>query len=43
MRWFHIGLIAILAAATLIFAFQNLQSVTVGFLNFRLSAPLAMY
>ena len=42
MRWFHLSLIAILAAATLIFAFQNLQSVTVAFLGFRLSAPLAV-
>jgi putative membrane protein len=42
MRWFHLSVIAILAAATLIFAIQNLQSVTVAFLNFQLSAPLAM-
>jgi uncharacterized integral membrane protein len=42
MRWFHMGLIAILAAAIVVFAFQNLQSVTVAFLNFRLSAPLAV-
>jgi uncharacterized integral membrane protein len=42
MRWFHLALIAVLAAATLIFAFQNLQSVTVAFLSFRLSAPLAV-
>jgi putative membrane protein len=42
MRWFHLSVIAILAAATLVFAIQNLQSVTVSFLNFQLSAPLAM-
>lgn len=42
MRWFHMTLIAVIAGATLIFAFQNLQSVTVAFLNFRLSAPLAI-
>jgi uncharacterized integral membrane protein len=42
MRWFHLALIAVLAAATLIFALQNLQSVTVAFLSFRLSAPLAI-
>lgn len=41
MRWFHITLIAAFAAATLIFAVQNLQSVTVSFLNFSISAPLA--
>jgi uncharacterized integral membrane protein len=42
MRWFHISLIVILAVVTLIFAVQNLQSVTVAFLNFRVSAPLAV-
>jgi uncharacterized integral membrane protein len=42
MRWFHITLIAILGIATVIFALQNLQSVTVTFLNFRVSAPLAV-
>jgi putative membrane protein len=42
MRWFHIVLIAVLAIATLIFAVQNFQSVTVSFLNFRVSAPLAL-
>ncbi len=42
MRWFHMSLIAILAAATVIFAFQNLQSVTVAFLGLRLNAPLAV-
>jgi lipopolysaccharide assembly protein A len=42
MRWVHMSIIAILAAATVIFAFQNLQSVTVAFLGFRLSAPLAV-
>jgi lipopolysaccharide assembly protein A len=42
MRWFHITLIAIFVIATLIFAAQNLQSVTVAFLNFRVSAPLAV-
>jgi lipopolysaccharide assembly protein A len=42
MRWFHMGLIAILAAVIVIFALQNLQTVTVTFLNFRLSAPLAV-
>lgn len=42
MRWFHMTLIAIFAVATVIFALQNLQSVTVAFLNFRISAPLAV-
>ena len=39
MRWFHVALITLLAAATVIFAFQNLQNVTVAFLSFRLTAP----
>jgi putative membrane protein len=42
MRWFYMTLAAVLALATLIFALQNFQSVTVSFLNFRLSAPLAI-
>jgi lipopolysaccharide assembly protein A len=42
MRWFHMTLIAILIIATVIFAAQNLQSVTVSFLSFRVSAPLAV-
>ena len=42
MRWFHMTLIAIFVVATLVFAAQNLQSVTVSFLNFRVSAPLAV-
>jgi putative membrane protein len=42
MRWVHISIIAVLAIATLIFAVQNMQSVTVTFLNFRISAPLAV-
>jgi putative membrane protein len=42
MRWFHITLIAIFILATVIFAVQNLQSVTVAFLNFRIGAPLAI-
>jgi uncharacterized integral membrane protein len=42
MRWVHIGVIAAFAIATLIFAVQNLQSVTVSFLSLRISAPLAV-
>ena len=42
MRWFHLTLIAVFVVATLIFAVQNFQSVTVSFLNFRLNAPLAL-
>ena len=42
MRWVYIAVAAALVAATLVFAVQNLQSVTVSFLSFRLSAPLAV-
>lgn len=41
MRWVYIAVVALLAIATLIFALQNLQSVTMSFLGFRLSVPLA--
>ena len=42
MRWFHTAVVAIFVLVTVIFAFQNLQSVTVTILGFRLSAPLAV-
>ena len=42
MRWLHSTVIVILIAATVIFAVQNLQSVTVSFLNLRIAAPLAL-
>ncbi len=42
MRWINIAVIVALAAAVLIFALQNLQIVTVSFLGFQLSAPLAL-
>ena len=42
MRWIHITVIVVLVAAMLIFAVQNFQSVTVTFLNFRISAPLSV-
>jgi uncharacterized integral membrane protein len=42
MRWFHIILITVLVIVTVIFAVQNFQSVTVSFLSFRVSAPLAL-
>jgi uncharacterized integral membrane protein len=41
MRWVNIAVSAVFVAAILIFAIQNLQSVTVSFLSFSLSAPLA--
>lgn len=42
MRWLHTAVIAILIGGILIFAVQNLQSVTVSFLNLKISAPLAV-
>jgi uncharacterized integral membrane protein len=42
MRWVHLAVIAILALAFVIFAFQNLQSVTVAFLGFGMTMPLAI-
>lgn len=42
MRWLHTGVIAVLGLALLVFAFQNLQSVTVAFLGFGMTVPLAI-
>jgi putative membrane protein len=43
MRYYiNIAVVALLVIAMLIFAFQNLQVVTVSFFGFRLSAPLAL-
>jgi lipopolysaccharide assembly protein A len=42
MRWVYLAVIAVLALATLIFALQNFQSITVSFLRLQLSAPLAV-
>jgi uncharacterized integral membrane protein len=42
MRSVHIGVIVAFVAVVLIFALQNLESVTMSFLGFRISAPLAV-
>ena len=43
MRYYiNIAVVVALVVAMLIFAFQNLQVVTVTFFGFRLSAPLAL-
>jgi len=42
MRWVNMAVIIIFVVVTLIFAAQNFQSVTVSFLNFRISAPHAI-
>jgi putative membrane protein len=42
MRWFHLTVIVLFAAVTLVFALQNFEIVTVSFLGFKLRAPLAL-
>jgi uncharacterized integral membrane protein len=42
MRWVYMAVAAILAVAMLIFAVQNIQSVTISFLGLSMSAPLAL-
>jgi len=42
MRWFHIVVICVFAAAVIIFAVQNLQIVTMSFLGFSARVPLAL-
>lgn len=42
MRWFHITIVVLFAAGTLLFALQNLEAVTMSFLGFSVRAPLAL-
>jgi lipopolysaccharide assembly protein A len=42
MRWFYLALIVLVAAATIIFALQNFEIVTVSFLGWNLRVPLAL-
>ena len=42
MRWFHLTVIVLLAAATIVFAVQNFEIVTVTFLKLSARAPLAL-
>jgi uncharacterized integral membrane protein len=42
MRWVHLTIIILFAAATLIFGLQNLKSVTVSFLGLNIGAPLVV-
>jgi hypothetical protein len=42
MRWIHLTVIALFAVATLVFAVQNLQTVTMAFLGFSVRLPLAL-
>ncbi len=42
MRWFHIAVIVLFAAATLLFAVQNFETVTISFFRMNFSLPLAV-
>ena len=42
MRWVHLTVIILLVAATLLFALQNRDVVTMSFLGFSVRAPLAI-
>lgn len=42
MRWFYMIIVLLFVAAVAIFAFQNLQMVTISFLGFSARAPVAV-
>jgi uncharacterized integral membrane protein len=42
MRWLNLGIVIVFAVATAVFAFQNLERVTMSFLGFSTRAPLAV-
>jgi lipopolysaccharide assembly protein A len=42
MRWIYLAVIILVAAATIIFALQNLEIVTMSFLGFNAHLPLAL-
>jgi uncharacterized integral membrane protein len=42
MRWIYLTVIVLFAAATIIFALQNLEIVTTSFLGINVRAPLAL-
>ena len=42
MRWLHLIVIVLFAAATVVFAFQNFEIVTMTFLGFNARLPLAL-
>ena len=42
MRWVHIAVICVFAAAVIVFASQNLQTVTMSFLGVSARIPLAL-
>jgi uncharacterized integral membrane protein len=42
MRWIYLAVIILFAAATIIFAMQNFEIVTMSFLSFTARVPLAL-
>jgi uncharacterized integral membrane protein len=42
MRWFYLIVILLFAAIAVVFVVQNLQLVTVSFLGFRATVPIAL-
>jgi uncharacterized integral membrane protein len=42
VRWIYLALIVLFVAAIVIFAWQNLETITMSFLSFRVRAPLAL-
>jgi uncharacterized integral membrane protein len=42
MRWIHLAVIILFVAATIIFALQNFELVTMSFLGLNASVPLAV-
>ena len=42
MRWLHLAVIVLFAAATVIFAAQNFQGVTLSFFGIHLQMPLGI-
>jgi uncharacterized integral membrane protein len=42
MRWIYLAVIILFAVATIVFALQNLEIVTMSFLGFNARVPLAL-
>jgi lipopolysaccharide assembly protein A len=42
MRWIHVAIIVLFVLATLIFALQNFEVVTMSLLRFEVRVPLAL-
>jgi uncharacterized integral membrane protein len=42
MRWVYLTVIILFVASIVLFSIQNVQSVTISFLGFSISAPLAI-